>query len=52
MDMKNALKKPSIVTFPGDPVAENLYFQCRDLGSITGQGTRSHMPQQRPSAAK
>ena len=45
MDMKHSLEKPSIVTFPGDPVAENLHSQCRGLCSITGQGTRFHMPQ-------
>ena len=45
MDMKNSLKKPSIVTFLGDPVAENLHSQCRGPCSITVQGTRFHMPQ-------
>ena len=30
---------------PCGPVAETLHSQCRGLGSIPGQGTRSHMPQ-------
>ena len=39
--------------FPGCPVAKTSHFQCKGwggvvvgwLGSISGQGTRSHMPQ-------
>ena len=38
--------------FPGGPVARTLCSQCRDLGSSPAQGTRSHMPQPRPRAAK
>ena len=34
--------------FPGGPVAKTLCSQCRALGSIPGQGTRSHMLQLRP----
>ena len=34
--------------FPGGPVAKTLSAQCRGLGSIPGQGTRSHMRQLRP----
>ena len=33
--------------FPGGPVAKTLHSQCRGLGSVPGQGTRSHMPQLR-----
>ena len=33
--------------FPGDPVAETQCFQCRSLGSIPGQETRSHTLQLR-----
>ena len=39
--------------FPGDPVAKTLHSQSTwGLNSIPGQGTRSHMPQLRPGAAK
>ena len=31
--------------FPGGPVAKNESSQCRGLGLIPGQVTRSHMPQ-------
>ena len=31
--------------FPGGSVAKTLCFECKGLGSIPGQGTRSHMPQ-------
>ena len=31
--------------FPGGPVVKTLHSQCRGLGSIPGQGTRSRMPQ-------
>ena len=34
--------------FPGGPVAKTLCSQGRALGSIPGQGTRSHMLQLRP----
>ena len=37
---------------PGGPVARTLIFQCGVLGLIPGWGTRSHMPQLRPCAAK
>ena len=37
--------KKKIWDFPGDPVAKTPRSQCRGLGSIPGQGTRSHMPQ-------
>ena len=30
---------------PGGPVAKTLHSQCRGLGSIPRQGTRSHMLQ-------
>ena len=33
--------------FPGGPVAKTLGSQCRGLGSIPGQGTRSHILQLR-----
>ena len=33
--------------FPGGPVAKTPRSQCRGLGSATGQGTTSHMPQWR-----
>ena len=31
--------------FPSGPLAETLYFQCRNLGSIPGQGPTSHVLQ-------
>ena len=31
--------------FPGGPVAKTPHSRCRVLGSIPGQGSRSHMPQ-------
>ena len=33
--------------FPGGPVAKTPHSQCRGLGSIPGQGTRSQVPQLR-----
>ena len=33
---------------PWNPVAQTWHSQCRGLGSIPGQGTRSHMLQLRP----
>jgi len=42
--------KKKIWDFPGDPVAKTPRSQCRGLGSIPGQGTRSHMPQLRDQA--
>ena len=38
--------------FSGSPVARTPHSQFRGPGSIPGQGTRSHMPQLRPSTAK
>ena len=38
--------------FPGGPVVKTAHRNAGSLGSIPGQGTRSHMPQLRPSAAK
>ena len=38
--------------FPGGPMLKTPHSQCRGSGSIPDQGTRSHMPQLRPSAAK
>ena len=38
--------------FPHGPGAKTLSSQCRRLGSIPAQGTRSQMLQLRPSAAK
>ena len=38
--------------FPGGPVAKTLCSQCKGLGSISGQGTRSHMLQLRLDTAK
>ena len=38
--------------FPGVPVARLHTPHSRGQGSITDQGTRSHMLQLRPSAAK
>ena len=37
---------------PGGPVVKTLHSQGRGPGSIPGQGTRSHMPQLRPSIAQ
>ena len=37
---------------PGGPVTKTLCSQSRGPGFDPGQGTRSHMPQLRPSAAK
>ena len=31
--------------FPGGPVVKNMPSEAGDVGSIPGQGTRSHMPQ-------
>ena len=36
----------------GDPVAKTRHSQCRGLGSIPGQGTRSHMMQPNVPTAK
>ena len=38
--------------FPGGPVAKTLYSQCRGPESTPGQGTKSHMLQLRPAAAR
>ena len=38
--------------FPGGPVVKTQHSQCRGLGSIPGQGTRSCMPQLRPGTDK
>ena len=38
--------------FPHGPVAKTLLLVQGGKGSIPGQGTRSHMPQVRPSTAK
>ena len=38
--------------FPGGPAAKTSNSQCRGLGSIPCQGTRSRMSQLRPGAAK
>ena len=38
--------------FPGGPVVKTLPSSAGDLGSIPGQGTRAHVPQLRPWAAK
>ena len=32
---------------PGGPMGKTLNSQCRGLGSLPGEGTRSHMPQLR-----
>ena len=40
------------VDFPGGPVAKLCAPNARGLGSIPGQGTRSHMLQLRASVAK
>ena len=37
---------------PGDPVAKTLCSNAGGPGLIPGQGTRSHMLQLRPGAAK
>ena len=42
--------KKKIWDFPGGPVAKTPCSQCRGLGSIPGQGTRSHMPRLRDQA--
>ena len=41
---KNASPRASLLVFP---VAKTPHSQCRGLGSIPGQGTRSYMPQRR-----
>ena len=38
--------------FPGGPVVKTQHSQRKGLGSISGQGTRSCMPQLRPGKAK
>ena len=38
--------------FLGSPVSKTPCFQCSGPSSFPGQGTRSHMPQLTPSAAK
>ena len=38
--------------FSGSPVARTPHCQFRGPGSIPGKGTRSHMPQLRPSTMK
>ena len=35
--------KPVLQDFPGGPVIKTLSVQCRGLGSLPGQGTRSHV---------
>ena len=35
--------KPVLLDFPGGPVIKTLSVQCRGLGSLPGQGTRSRM---------
>ena len=46
------LKIRNLGDFPRGPVAKTPCSQRRGLGLIPGQGTRSHMPQLRPSTAK
>ena len=46
------LKIYIIQELPGGPVAKTPRSNAGDLGSIPGQGTRSHMLQLSPSAAK
>ena len=46
---QNVSLKSQFGDLPGGPVA-SLHSQC--LGSIPGQGTRSHMLQLKPGAAK
>jgi len=46
------LLKRRIRDDPCGSVAKTLCSQCRGLGLIPGQGTRSHVPHLRPSAAK
>ena len=43
--MKCGYLKSNFGDFPGGPAAKTLHSQCRALGLIPGQGTRSHMPQ-------
>ena len=43
--MKRLIERRVIWDFPGGLVAKTLCSQCRDLGLITGQETRPHMPQ-------
>ena len=47
---KKLLKKDR--DLPGSPLANTLHSQCRGLGLIPGQETRSHMPQLRAGAIK
>ena len=49
---KFSLIKMEYRDFPGGPVAKTLYSQYRGPGYNPGQGTRSHMPQLRSSAAR
>ena len=46
------LKKKKFRDFSGGPVVENAPCNAEDMGSIPGQGTRSHMLQLTPEAAK
>ena len=46
------LLKKAFRDFPGGPVANNCASNTGGRSSTPGWGTRSHMPQLRPSAAK
>ena len=46
------LLKKAFRDFPGGPVANNCASNTGGRSSTPGRGTRSHMPQLRPSAAK
>ena len=52
--LNNQFKKTTnFGDFPGGPVAKTPCSQCRGLGSIPGQGTRSQMAAtKRPGTAK
>ena len=47
-DPRDFVQSVDLQDFPGGPVAKTMHGpNARGLGSIPGQGTRSHMPQLR-----
>ena len=47
MEYKSCYLKDRVWDLPSGPVAKTPCCQCRGLGFIPGQGTSSHMPQQK-----
>ena len=43
--MQSVWTRRVVRAFPGGPVAKTLHSQCRGLGSVSDQGTSSHMLQ-------